>query len=320
MGAVVVRDGSAVRVRTPARRRARLRRLPSRRRAAQRALPARADRRRARLAGTTRQYRRRLEDGRGGGRAGRGIAAACRGVGPRVAHDPARRDGGCHAALHRSRETGRHRRDPQGNALRQRGGFLSRLRPGDGPRLRGCERRSAPSSSATTGRCANMGSAAFRLFRCRSAATCARVSDPRQDLGRAGSGGGHRCSGLAGDRGGVQRFGARRQIRRSAKDRRPTTASRAMRCTAQSLRRTVGDAALLCDQGRHRRPRHLCGARDGPHARVLDRDRKPIAGLYAAGNDIASVMGGNYPGGGITLGPALTFGYIAGCHLAGAAN
>ncbi len=52
-------------------------------------------------------------------------------------------------------------------------------------------------------------------------------------------------------------------------------------------------------------------------ARVLDRDRKPIAGLYAAGNDIASIMGGNYPGAGITLGPALTFGYIAGCHLAG---
>jgi predicted oxidoreductase len=53
------------------------------------------------------------------------------------------------------------------------------------------------------------------------------------------------------------------------------------------------------------------------HARVLDQDRKPIAGLYAAGNDLASIMGGNYPGAGITLGPALTFGYIAGCHLAG---
>ncbi|HTL28585.1 MAG TPA: FAD-binding protein, partial [Tepidisphaeraceae bacterium] len=54
------------------------------------------------------------------------------------------------------------------------------------------------------------------------------------------------------------------------------------------------------------------------HARVLDSERRPIPGLYAVGNDSISVMGGNYPGAGITLGPALTFGYIAGCHLAGA--
>ena len=36
----------------------------------------------------------------------------------------------------------------------------------------------------------------------------------------------------------------------------------------------------------------------------------------AVGNDAASIMGGNYPGGGITLGPALTFGYLAGRELA----
>jgi hypothetical protein len=35
------------------------------------------------------------------------------------------------------------------------------------------------------------------------------------------------------------------------------------------------------------------------------------------GNDRASMMGGNYPGAGITLGPNMTFGYIAGRHLAG---
>ena len=38
----------------------------------------------------------------------------------------------------------------------------------------------------------------------------------------------------------------------------------------------------------------------------------------AVGNDRASIMGGNYPGAGITLGPAMTFGYITGRHLAGA--
>jgi succinate dehydrogenase/fumarate reductase flavoprotein subunit len=52
-------------------------------------------------------------------------------------------------------------------------------------------------------------------------------------------------------------------------------------------------------------------------SRVLDGERRPIPGLYAVGNDAASVMGGNYPGAGITLGPALTFGYAAGMHLAG---
>ncbi|GJD50247.1 3-oxosteroid 1-dehydrogenase [Methylobacterium crusticola] len=52
------------------------------------------------------------------------------------------------------------------------------------------------------------------------------------------------------------------------------------------------------------------------NARVLDRDGRPIPGLYAAGNDMNSVMGGTYPGPGITLGPALTFGWLAGRHLA----
>ena len=49
--------------------------------------------------------------------------------------------------------------------------------------------------------------------------------------------------------------------------------------------------------------------------RVLDAERKPIKGLYAVGNDAASIMGGNYPGAGITLGPALTFGYVAAMQL-----
>jgi succinate dehydrogenase/fumarate reductase flavoprotein subunit len=55
------------------------------------------------------------------------------------------------------------------------------------------------------------------------------------------------------------------------------------------------------------------------NTRVLDASGKPIGGLYAVGNDAASVMGGNYPGAGITLGPALTFGYVAAMQLAKAA-
>jgi succinate dehydrogenase/fumarate reductase flavoprotein subunit len=49
---------------------------------------------------------------------------------------------------------------------------------------------------------------------------------------------------------------------------------------------------------------------------VLDAGGAPIPGLYAAGADMASVMGGHYPAGGINIGPAMTFGYIAGCHAA----
>jgi succinate dehydrogenase/fumarate reductase flavoprotein subunit len=62
------------------------------------------------------------------------------------------------------------------------------------------------------------------------------------------------------------------------------------------------------------------GVRTDEHARALDVSGAPIPGLYAAGNDMASIMSGNYPGAGITLGPALTFGYIAGKHLAGDAR
>jgi len=54
------------------------------------------------------------------------------------------------------------------------------------------------------------------------------------------------------------------------------------------------------------------------NAQVLDENKRPIPGLYAAGNDALSIMGGNYPGPGITLGPAMTFGWIAARHMAGA--
>lgn len=51
-------------------------------------------------------------------------------------------------------------------------------------------------------------------------------------------------------------------------------------------------------------------------SRVLDHQDGPIPGLYAVGNDAASIMGGNYPGGGITLGPAMTFGFLIAESLA----
>ena len=51
-------------------------------------------------------------------------------------------------------------------------------------------------------------------------------------------------------------------------------------------------------------------------ARVLAADGSPIRGLFACGNDMASIMEGAYPGPGITLGPALTFGWLAGRRVA----
>jgi succinate dehydrogenase/fumarate reductase flavoprotein subunit len=50
------------------------------------------------------------------------------------------------------------------------------------------------------------------------------------------------------------------------------------------------------------------------YSRVLDTNDCPIEGLYACGNDRNSIMGGFYPSGGITIGPALTFAYLAVLH------
>lgn len=58
------------------------------------------------------------------------------------------------------------------------------------------------------------------------------------------------------------------------------------------------------------------GLRTDPNSRVLDAAGQPIPGLYAAGNDAASFMGGTYPGAGITIGPALVFGHRAAQHAA----
>lgn len=53
------------------------------------------------------------------------------------------------------------------------------------------------------------------------------------------------------------------------------------------------------------------------NAQVMKQDNTPIPGLYAIGNDMQSVMGGVYPGPGITLGPGLAFAYAAAAHLTG---
>ena len=59
------------------------------------------------------------------------------------------------------------------------------------------------------------------------------------------------------------------------------------------------------------------GIRTDVHGRALRDDGSVIEGLYAAGNVSSPVMGHTYPGPGGTIGPAMTFGYLAALHIAG---
>lgn len=62
------------------------------------------------------------------------------------------------------------------------------------------------------------------------------------------------------------------------------------------------------------------GLATNEHGEVLGADSRALGGLYAVGNDMHSVMGGEYPGAGAQLGPGMTFGYLAARHAARAAG
>jgi predicted oxidoreductase len=57
------------------------------------------------------------------------------------------------------------------------------------------------------------------------------------------------------------------------------------------------------------------GLKTDADGRVMSTDGTPIPGLYACGNDMASIMRGHYPGPGITLGPGMVFAYRAAMAL-----
>lgn len=61
---------------------------------------------------------------------------------------------------------------------------------------------------------------------------------------------------------------------------------------------------------------NFAGIRTDEHARVLKLDSSVVPGLFAVGNDMASVFRGSYPGGGSLIGPAMTFGFTAARYLA----
>lgn len=62
------------------------------------------------------------------------------------------------------------------------------------------------------------------------------------------------------------------------------------------------------------------GLRTDEHARVLRSDDTVVPGLYAVGNASAPVMGRSYAGAGATIGPAMTFGFVAAKHVAAQAS
>jgi succinate dehydrogenase/fumarate reductase flavoprotein subunit len=62
------------------------------------------------------------------------------------------------------------------------------------------------------------------------------------------------------------------------------------------------------------------GLRTDEYARVLRADDSVVKRLYAVGNTSAPVMGRSYAGAGATIGPAMTFGYVAAKHIADTAN
>ncbi|RVQ64849.1 FAD-dependent oxidoreductase [Croceicoccus ponticola] len=61
----------------------------------------------------------------------------------------------------------------------------------------------------------------------------------------------------------------------------------------------------------------FAGLKTDVNAQVVRDDGSVVEGLYAVGNDQKNVFAGAYPGAGATLGPAMTFGYVAGRHAAG---
>jgi succinate dehydrogenase/fumarate reductase flavoprotein subunit len=69
----------------------------------------------------------------------------------------------------------------------------------------------------------------------------------------------------------------------------------------------------------HRVRAGVFGTRGGPvideHAQIVDWENRPIPGLYGAGNAVAHPFASAYPGGGGTLGPAVTFGHVAGLSV-----
>lgn len=65
---------------------------------------------------------------------------------------------------------------------------------------------------------------------------------------------------------------------------------------------------------------NFAGIKTDENARVVRKDGSVVEGLFAVGNDMASVFRGRYPGGGSLIGPAMTFGFTAARFIASQAG
>ena len=92
-------------------------------------------------------------------------------------------------------------------------------------------------------------------------------------------------------------------------------AARSMRQSLELAEEIALDVVLFEDHAGPGAERPQLRQVDG-HAQVVDWNNEPIPGLYAAGNAMAAVLGNAYGGAGGTLGPGMTFGFIAGRHAA----
>ena len=243
--------------------------------------------------------------------------AECRGLGAGLDHRTQGRQQGRDAAFHRPRQTRRHRRDARRQRFANEGNsyhdfvqeMMKAAKPGEEiTAYLLCDHRAL--------RKYGLGCVPPFPMPLRPSPQD-RLSQARHDAGRTGRSNWHRPKGIEAT---VTEFNA------SAVEGRDPAFGKGSR----AYNRYQGDALhgpnpciapikdgpfyaikmVVGDLGTY------AGIRTDEHARALDENGQPITGLYAAGNDMASIMGGNYPGAGITLGPALTFGYIAGKHIA----
>ena len=284
--------------------------------AASRTLPENPDRQGALDPGAARDHRRRRQSRRVRRRTARQDAGLARGVVPGVAGALPERPGRDLPAHRRPRQAGADRRRRQRQAVRQRGRRLLPVHHRDDQR----HPRGRTGAGLADLRPEVPASLPVRHVQAVPgpdlAVPAVRVPEAGKDAGRIG----------ARSAASTRRAWSRRspsstgtpgwaRTRSSTAAARPSTGRRATKSTSPTRRwprwRRVRSTRSRCCPAVSA---PSSGCEPTPMPGCWTPPASPIAGLYVAGSDQANVMGGHYPSGGINIGPAMTFGYIAGRH------